>query len=99
MSGPPGILVIVPGVSSGLDRHKAVAPVFVRLRAARSVEIGVMRRRKIVEDVAITPGGVRLPDLDQRVRDRTALFVSDLTFEDHSLTDGLARALARQIVV
>jgi hypothetical protein len=49
--------------------------------------------------VCIASRRVRLPDLDERLRDRTPVLVEDATMQDDSLADRLAGVLARQVCV
>ena len=47
----------------------------------------------------VAAGGVRLPDLDQRVRDRPAVLVDDAADDDDALAERLAGMLAREVAV
>ena len=64
---PPGVLVVPPRVGAGLDRDEAVAALVVGEAAAGAGEVRVERRRVLVDLVPVAAGGVRLPDLDERV--------------------------------
>ena len=52
-----------------------------------------------VDDVCVAAGGVRLPDLDELPAERPAGAIDDAAADDDSLAEGLARMLAREIVV
>ena len=77
----PGVGVVVPRVRSGPDRDEAIATVVVRDRSARPGKIRIERRGVLVDLVRVAPGGIRLPDLDQRLRYRTAILVDDAAFD------------------
>src|SRR6516165_4033330 len=51
----------------------------------------------LVHVVKITACGVRLPDFDQRMRNRTAIFAKHASAYDDPLADGLAWVLTGQV--
>ena len=53
----------------------------------------------LVALVAVAPGGVGLPDLDQRVAERLPVAVEDAARDDDPLAERLALVLAREVVV
>jgi hypothetical protein len=53
----------------------------------------------LIHPMRIPTGGVRLPDLDQRVRDRPPAVVEHASLHDDALAERLADVLARQIAV
>src|SRR5262249_51637330 len=57
------------------------------------------RRRVVVVVVAIAPGSVALPELNQGARDRAAVLVQDPPGDDDPLAERLAGVLTRQVVV
>ena len=71
----PRELVILPRVRAGLHGDEPVPALGVGEGAADAVEVGIERRVVVVARVVIAPRGVRLPDLDQRVADRTGVGV------------------------
>ena len=71
--GPPGVVVVLPGIGAGLDRDEAVAAVVVGHDAAAAREVRVERRRVLVDAMAVAAGRVGLPDLDQRVAHGTTV--------------------------
>src|SRR6202158_4805140 len=73
--GPPGVVVIAPRVRRGLDGDEAVGAVRAGQHAADAGEVGVEWRVVVVDVVTVAAGRVRLPELDQRIRDRLAVFV------------------------
>ena len=97
--GAPGVVVVAPRVRPGLDREEAVATLVVGQAAPGAGEVGVQRRRPVVDDVLVAPAGVGLPDLDQRVAQRLALGVEHPAGDDDPLADRLALVLGRQVGV
>ena len=53
----------------------------------------------LVDLVAVAPAGVRLPHLDERVRDRAAVLVENPAGDDDPLAHRLARELPGQVAV
>src|SRR6185312_16517793 len=81
------------GRATGADRVEAVAPVDAGRGAAEAGEVGVEREvAAVVEGARVAAGGVRLPELDQRVRDGRAVAVVDEARDlDRLAGDGAAR--------
>ena len=52
-----------------------------------------------VDVVAVASGGVRLPDLDERIADRPAVLVEHASRDDDALAERLAAGLPGEIVV
>src|SRR5680860_1129689 len=96
---PPGVVVVLPGVGAGPDRHEAVVALGVGQRAAHPGEVRVERGRPRVGDVAVASGRVGLPDLDERVGYGSAVGLEHLTGHDDPLAGGLGGVLAGQVVV
>ena len=67
-AGRQAFVVVPPRIGAGLDGDEAVAALGIGDGASGAGEIRVERGRVLVDDVDVAPGGVRLPDLDQRVR-------------------------------
>jgi len=64
---PPGVVVVAPRVLAGPNGDEAVASFVVGEAAAGAAEVGIERGRVVVDLVAVATGGVRLPDLNERV--------------------------------
>ena len=62
-------------------------------------ELGVKRRERRVHIVDIPPGGVRLPDLYERVRHAPAVAVQDPPEKHDRQADRLLRMLVDEVVV
>src|SRR5205085_11323895 len=99
VAGPPSVRMVLPGIRAGLDRDEPVAAVGVGEAAAGAREVRVERRRVAVDLVRVASGGVRLPDLDERVRDRAPAGVEHVARDNDPLAVRLARMLARQVAV
>src|SRR5918997_4945226 len=99
MSRAPGVVVVLPGIGSGFDRHEAVASLAVREASPRPREVGVQRSRVLVQMVGVASCGVGLPDLDQAAPYRASVAIEDASRNDDPLTQRLAGMLAGPIVV
>ena len=97
--GPPCVVVVAPGVGAGLDGDELVAAVPVGHGPAAAGEVRVDRRGPGVPAVAVAPGGVRLPDLHQRVADRAAVGVEQPPGDGDPLADRHLVVLAREVVL
>src|ERR1700690_1805984 len=90
---PPGVVMVAPGIFAGADGHEAIATVRIGERMAGTREIGVQRSDVLVAFMQITPGRVRLPDLDQRISHGTSVFVYHSTAHHYEFPERLARRL------
>ncbi len=101
MARPPGVHVVEPGIGAGLDGAEVVIAVRVGDRPAAAAEIRVERAEVDVLLVAVAARGVGLPDLDQRVGHRPAVFVEHAAVDDDALAHRHAAVLEvhRQVVV
>src|SRR6516162_7481453 len=97
MLRPPGIVRVAPGISAGLDRQEAIRTVGAGHHLSLAEEIFIERRIVLIRLMAIAPGRVRLPELDQRARHRTAILVEDASRDDDAFADGLALALLGEV--
>lgn len=82
--GPPGVVMIAPGIRTGLDGDEAVVALAVRDATSRPGEIGVQGRVVLIDLMDITPGGVALPNFDQRVGHRPAVLVGHFSTAERS---------------
>src|SRR5262249_27583463 len=87
---PPGVGMILPWIRARPDGQEAVHAVCVGQAAADAEEVWVERPRPAIALVDVAPGGVGLPDLDQRVWDGAALRVEHAPGYDNALADRLA---------
>jgi hypothetical protein len=99
VGGPPGVRMVAPWVGARLDGHETVITVLVRDRASGAGEVRVKRSWVIVLAMPVAPRSVRLPQLDERVGDRAAIFVQDAAGDDDALSDRFAGVLAREVVI
>ena len=53
----------------------------------------------LVLGMSVAARGVRLPNLDEGIRNRATVAVENASADDDALTEGFARVLHRQIVV
>jgi hypothetical protein len=53
----------------------------------------------LIDAMRVSSRRVRLPDLDERLRDGAAVLVEDAPLDDDPLALGLARMLPREVVV
>src|SRR5215469_5433455 len=93
MRGAPGIGMIAPGIGAGLDAYETVAPLAVGHRAALAAKIRIERGGMLVAFVNIPARRVRLPYLDQGIRDRAAILIGHAPREDYALAQRLPRML------
>src|SRR6185503_14722279 len=96
---PPGVRMVAPGVGAWLDRGEAVAALRIGDAAAGAGEVRVEWCRMLVDHVHVAAGGVRLPDLYQRVRDGTAVLVKNTAGDHDTLADWLADVALGQVGV
>src|SRR6266446_6459239 len=93
----PGVLVIAPWVSARFDGDEPVPPLPIGQAAAGANEVRVERRGVVVLRVHVSPGGVGLPPLYQRVTHRAAVAVDDAAADDDPFAERLAIMLPRQV--
>ena len=97
VGGPPGIVMVAPGIGPGTDGHEAVTALRVGEGVPAAREVGVEGRVVLVDAVEVAPGGVGLPELDQRVGGGPAVFVQDPAGDDDALAGGTGRVLPGQV--
>src|SRR5690606_17322591 len=97
--GTPGVVVVLPRIRPRLDGDELVPALVVGDRTAHTVEVRVDRTRPVVPHVPIPTTRVRLPDLDQRIRDRFAVTVEQAPVHQDALPLGFLRVLPREVVV
>ena len=84
----PGVVVILPGISSRLYRHEPVAAFAVGEASPRPREVRVERSRVLVQMVCVASGGVGLPDLDEAVTYRASVTIEHTSRDDYPLPRG-----------
>src|SRR5215207_617139 len=99
VGGTPGVGMILPGIGAGLDSGEAVAALRVGDDTAGPGKVRVDRRRMLVDDMDVAARGVRLPDFEERVRNRPAVLVEHASGHDDALAERLAGVLAREVGV
>ena len=98
-AGRHAFSVVPPRVGAGLDRDEAVAAVRPGQCPACAGEVRVERRGMPVAVVRVAAGRVRLPDLEQRVRDGTPVVVEHAARDDDPLAEWLAPVALGQVGV
>jgi hypothetical protein len=96
-AGRHGIRVVPPRIRPRADRDEAVAALRVGERPAGAVEVRVERRVVLVDGVPIAARGVRLPQLDQRARERPSVLVAQRAAHDDAFAERRGRVAARQV--
>lgn len=91
--------MVLPRIRSGLDGGEAVVAIRIRKQTASAMKIRIEGRGMIVTIMAISSGGVRLPDFDQRVWNRAATIIQNPAADDDALTQGLSLALSCHIAI
>src|SRR5271154_5129619 len=95
----PGIVVVVPRVGAGLDRHKPITAVGIGQGSSGPGEIWIQRRGVIVLFVAITSGSVGLPDFQQSVRNWPATIVEDSPLHNDAFAERFTHVLPSEIAI
>ena len=96
---PPRVRVIPPRVCAGLDRREAVPALAVGEAAAGAGEVRIEWCRMPVDLMAVAPGCVGLPHLDERASQRASVLVDDASVDEDALAERLPLVLAREVVV
>ena len=98
-AGRHAFWMISPRICAGFDGEKAVLAFIIRNRAPGAEKIGIERRGMIIAGVAVPPGGVGLPHLDERLAHRPAVFIEHPARYDDPLAERFTGEVPRQIVV
>src|SRR5271165_2101911 len=93
----PSVVMILPGICSGANGDEAVVTSGVAEGMPAAGEVGVERRIVLISFVAITAGGVGLPDFDQSMRHGPAIFVQHAAAHDDAFAQRLAGMLAGKV--
>src|SRR6476660_8715056 len=97
MRRAPRIVAIRPGILAGANRYKPVAALGISQCMTATREVGIERGIMLIVVVKIAASRVRLPDFNQSVTQRAAVFVHHAAADDDSFTQWLAGMLAREI--
>src|SRR5262249_41157818 len=97
MSGTPCVGMIAPRIGAGLDAHETIAPFLIGHSAAGACKIRIKGGRVLVLFMDIPAGGVRLPYLDEGIRDRAAILIGHAACDDDALAQGLPRMLLGEV--
>ena len=95
--GAPGVVMVLPWIRPGLDGDEAIATFGVSDGVAAAGEVGIERRVVLIDGVRVTAGGIGLPDFNERVRERPAVFIDDPTRDDDAFADGFGVMLLGEI--
>src|SRR2546427_7312714 len=85
----PGVGMVQPGVCSWANRQETIDPVLICKTAAHAQEVGIERPRPLIPFVQIPASGIGLPDLQERVRHRSATVVEYATGHNNALSNSL----------
>src|SRR5256714_13509876 len=96
---PPGIFVVLPWISTGLDSYELIRPIFVRQSSACAAEVRVQWRRMIITIVTVSSAGIGLPNLNQCMRDGSSVVIENASAHNNSLAQRLACMLPCEIVI
>src|SRR3984957_12691382 len=94
---PPGVVMVAPGILARAYGHEAIAALRIGERMAATRKIRVQRSVVLVAFMQITPGRVRLPDLDQRISHGPSVFVQHSAAHHNAFPKRLARMLPWKI--
>src|SRR5262249_7044588 len=84
---------------SRLDGHKTVDAFVVGQGPACSAEVGVDRGGMLIFRMPVSAGRIRLPNLDQGVRDGTSVAVEHTSCNNNALAERFACMLDRKVIV
>jgi hypothetical protein len=98
VTGPPGIVVIAPGIRARIDRDEAVPPFLVGYGIATPGKVQIQRSVVLVNIMKISARCVGLPDLNQSSALGPVVLVQNSSTHNNSLADRLAGTLAGQVV-
>ena len=88
-----------PWIGAGLDGDEPIAALGVGQAPAEPVKFGSSGAGHWSRSVPVASGGVRLPDLDERVRHGASVAVEHATAHDDALPEGFSLVADRQVVV
>ena len=95
----PGIVVVIPWVRAGFDRHKLIAAVGIGQGSSRPCEIWIERGEVFVLFMAITSGSIGLPDFQQGVRNWPATITEHASRHNHAFAEWFTRVLPSEIAI
>src|SRR5262249_6345433 len=99
VGGTPGIGMMAPGIGAGLDADETVAPLPIGHRAALAAKIRIEGSWVLVVFVNIPACRVRLPNLDEGIRDRAPLLIGHAARHDDALAEPLPQVLLGEVGV
>src|SRR5215469_9572638 len=99
MCRPPRVVMIEPGICTGLDGDETVHAMFIGQGSTRTTKVRIERGGMLVLNMPIPSGGVRLPNLDECIRNGPPVAVENAPAYDDAFTDWLTWVLAGQIVI
>ena len=97
VGGAPGVVMIAPGICARANGEKTIAAFGIGDGVASTSEMGVQRGVVLIVFVEIAASRVSLPELDERVRDGTEIFVKDLAADDDTFAERGAAGLASEV--
>src|ERR1700685_3557081 len=97
--GAPRVWMVLPRIWPRLDGDEAIFSLRVGQRATCAGKIRIDRRLMLINSVAIPPGGIALPEFDQRIGYGTAVVVEHSAADGDALAHRFAGVLAREVVV
>lgn len=99
VGGAPGILMVSPRIGTGLDGDKAISPFCVGKCSSCAGKVWIERCRMIVSVMPVASGSIGLPNLNQSVPDRAAIFIQNAAGQDDPFSQRITIMLAGQIII
>ena len=87
MRGAPGVVVIAPGIRAGANGYEAKISFLIGEHVAGAGEVGIERSVVLVNGVAVTSGGIGLPDFDEGMRNGAGVFIKDAAADDDAFAE------------
>src|SRR5712692_567718 len=94
---PPGVVMISPRIFARLNRDEPISAFAVSERVSAASKIRIEGSIVLVDFVQVTSRGVGLPDFDECVRNRPAVFIQHPSAHDDPFAERLTGMLPRQV--
>src|SRR6266852_2662724 len=97
MRGTPRVLMIAPGIRTWPYSNEAISPFTIRECVTAPGEIRIQRSVVLVRLMQIASRRIRLPDFDERMRNRPRVLIHHSPAHDNSFAKRFAAVRPRQI--
>src|SRR6266849_2609749 len=97
MRGTPRVLMIAPGIRTWPYSNEAISPFTIRECVTAPGEIRIQRSVVLVRLMQIASGRIRLPNFDERMRNRPRVLIHHSPAHDNSFAKRFAAVRPRQI--